>query len=62
MTGRFILHCDTENIIVAGKAVKWLQSRPESKDVMISQGEGENEIIMFAKRLKSSIVVRQVKP
>ena len=62
MTGRFIFECETENLIVAGKAVKWLQARPESKNVMISQGEGDSEIIMFAKRLKKSIRVQQVKP
>jgi hypothetical protein len=62
MIGRFIFECDTENLIVAGKAVKWLQERPDSKDVMISQGEGDNTVMMFAKRLKRSIRVQQVKP
>lgn len=62
MIGRFIFECETENLIVAGKAIKLLQARPESKHVMLSQGEGDSEIIMFAKRLKKSIRVQQVKP
>jgi len=62
MIGRFIFECETENLIVAGKAVKWLQARPESKEVLISQGEGDDTVMMFAKRLKKSIRVQQVKP
>jgi hypothetical protein len=62
MIGKFIFICDLENVIVAGKAVKWLHERPDSKEVMISQGEGDAAVMMFAKRLKRSIRVQQVKP
>lgn len=62
MIGKFIFICDLENVIVAGKAVKWLQARPDDKEVMISQGEGDDTVMMFAKRLKRSIRVQQVKP
>lgn len=62
MIGRFIFLCEPENFIVAGKAIKLLQNRPASKDVWISQGEGDNEVSMYAKRLKGSIRVQQVKP
>jgi hypothetical protein len=60
--GRFIFECSLENIVIAGKAVTWLQGRPDSKEVMISQGEGDDVVMMFAKRLKKSIRVQQVKP
>jgi uncharacterized Rossmann fold enzyme len=60
--GKFIFICDLENVIVAGKAVKWLHERPDSKEVMISQGDGDATVMMFAKRLKRSIRVQQVKP
>ena len=62
MIGRFIFLCDLDNIIVAGKAVKALVNHPESKDIVISQGEGDSEIRMYAKRLKKSFSVRQIKP
>lgn len=62
MIGRFIFECETENLIAAGKAVKWLQERPDSKEVMITQAEGDEGVMMFAKRLKKSIRVQQVKP
>jgi hypothetical protein len=59
--GRFIFVCDPQNFIVAGKAVKALQERG-SKDIMIAQGEGVAEVKMYARRLKKSIRVQQVKP
>jgi hypothetical protein len=62
MIGRFIFECETENLNVAGKAVQWLQEFPDSNEVVISQGEGDATVWMFAKRLKKSIRVQQVRP
>ena len=60
--GKFIFECEFDNIIVAGKAVKALEKYPDCKDIVISQGEGDDEIRMYARRLKRSISVKQVSP
>jgi len=62
MIGRFIFECDPDNLIVANKAARALLNRPGERDVMIMQGDGDDEVMMFAKRLKKSIRVQQVKP
>jgi len=60
--GKFIFICDTENFLAAGRAAEALESHPDSKEMMSAFGDGPGQIIMFAKRLKRSIRVQQVKP
>lgn len=62
MIGRFIFLCDTEYFDVACDAAKYLLENPEHKDVATTQTGGAQDVMMFAKRLKKSISVRQVKP
>jgi len=62
MFGKFIFECDLDNVIVAGKAVRALAKHPDSKDIIISQGDGDSEIRMYARRLKRSVSVKQIKP
>jgi hypothetical protein len=64
MIGHFIFLCDTEYFEVACDAAKYLLENPGQKDVATSQsdGDGGNLVMMFAKRLKKSIRVQQVKP
>lgn len=62
MFGKFIFHCDLDNIILAKKAVQALEKYPDSKDILISAGEGRDEVQMYARRAKRSISVKQVKP
>lgn len=64
MIGRFIFLCDTDHFDVACDAAKYLLDNPEHKDVAATQtdGDGGNGVTMFAKRLKGSISVRQVRP
>lgn len=64
MIGRFIFLCDTEHFDVACDAAIYLLENPEHKDAVTSQtdGNGNSRVAMFAKRLKKSISVRQVKP
>lgn len=64
MIGRFIFHCDPEHFDVAEDAAKYLMENPEHRDVVTSQtdGDGKIQVAMFAKRLKKSITVRQVRP
>lgn len=64
MIGRFILLCDTEHFDCAKEAVQFLLENPEHKETMYSQtdGNGTISVMMFAKRLKKSISVRQVRP
>ena len=64
MIGRFIFLCDTELFDVACESAKYLLENPEHKDVFTTQtdGDGKSGVTMFAKRLKKSISVRQVRP
>jgi hypothetical protein len=64
MIGRFIFECDTELFDVACDAAKCLLDMPSEKAVATSQtdGEGNNEVLMVATRLKKSIRVRQARP
>lgn len=63
MIGRFIFLCDTEHFDVAYDAARYLLENPEHKEVATtSKTDGNPDVMMFAKRLKKSISVRQVKP
>jgi hypothetical protein len=64
MIGRFILHCDTEYFDLAKEAVEFLMENPQHRETMYSQtdGSGGIDVQVFAKRLKGSITVRQVRP
>lgn len=62
MFGKFIFQCDLDNIILAKKAVQALARHPDSKDIIISAGEGGDEVAMYARRLKRSVSVKQIKP
>lgn len=64
MIGRFIILCDPEHFDAARDAVVALQEHPNEREIMISvvYGPKDFEVRMFAKRLKKSISVRQVKP
>ncbi len=62
---RCILHCDDENLILASRAVQYMLQKPEKRDALLIYGvdeNAENRIEMYAKRLKKSIRVQQVKP
>ena len=65
MIGRFILLCDTEHFDVARDAAVYLMEHPEHSSVVTSQTDGNGgpaKVSMFAKRLKKSITVRQIRP
>lgn len=63
MIGRFIIECDPEHFDVARDAAQYLLDNPEHKDVATSSLEGgEVKVMMFAKRLKKSIRIRQTRP
>lgn len=64
MIGRFIIECDPEHFDVACEAAKFLFENPRETNSMTSQtdGDGGNEVRMFAKRLKKSIHIKQVHP
>lgn len=64
MIGRFIFECDTEHFDVACDAAKCLLDMPSEKSVAtsVTDGDGNNAVMMFATRLKKSIRVRQVRP
>jgi hypothetical protein len=62
MIGRFIFLCDTEHFDVAFDAAKYLLENPEHKDAVTSHRSGVRDVAMYAKRLKKSISVRQVRP
>jgi hypothetical protein len=57
---RIIFEGDPSNLILAGRAVKWLMDRPESKDALLAYGDKE-EVVLFAKRNKASISIYQQK-
>lgn len=56
---RAILLCDDEHLILASRAVQFMVKNPERRDAYLAYGD---KIEMYAKRLKASITVRQVKP
>jgi hypothetical protein len=56
---RIIIECVPENLVVAGRAARWLLDRPNHKDAIVAYGEGKNEVAFYVKRNKSSISVRQ---
>lgn len=64
MIGRFIFECNTDHFDVACDAAKALLDMPGEKSVATSasDADGGNAVMMFATRLKKSILVRQVKP
>lgn len=64
MIGRFIFLCDPEHFALACDAAEYLLENPEHKDAVTSQTDGTGKPLaaMFAKRLKKSISVRQVRP
>lgn len=63
MFGKFIFECDEDNIVLAMRAAKNLINRPSERECLVSFGETSRvEVEMFARRLKRSISVKQVKP
>lgn len=56
--GKFIFECDEENIVLAGKAAKHLLRDPSKSDCWMAYGDDE-QIEMYARRLKRSISVKQ---
>ena len=60
--GKFIFECDEDNIIHAMRAAKNLISRAGERECFVCFGEQRVEVEMFARRLKRSISVKQVKP
>ena len=56
---RMIIECFPKNIILAGKAAKWLLEHPYQKDAIVAYGEGEREISFYVRRNKASILIRQ---
>lgn len=63
MFGKFIFECDEDNIVLAMRAAKNLINRPGERECLILFGEtARTEVEMFARRLKRSISVKQVKP
>jgi hypothetical protein len=61
MINRFILECDTKFFVDAAHAAEQLLESTE-KQMMIAAHYDGIEVFMFAKRLKRSIRVQQVKP
>lgn len=61
MIGRFIFICDHENLICANRAAVSLLKQPAERELMVAYGDNQ-KVWMFAKRLKKSIRVQQVKP
>ena len=63
MFGKFIFECDEDNIALAMRAAKNLINRPHDRECLVSFGEtNRTEVEMFARKLKRSISVKQVRP
>jgi hypothetical protein len=62
MIGRYIFICDPLFLRFAEEAAIDLQNQPDEKSAYVFGNMGDVSISMFAKRLKRSIRVQQVKP
>jgi hypothetical protein len=60
--GRFIIECDPEHLDVAKRAIVFLQVHTEQNEVLSTSHGMDKDVQMFAKRMKRSISVRQVRP
>jgi hypothetical protein len=57
---KFILVCEADNLILAGRAAKFLLTRPDYVgDAVLAYGEGTQQVVFYARRNKASITVRQ---
>lgn len=51
---------ETEDFVLAARAVRWLEERPAQKDAILVYGEGDGARKLYVRRNKSSITVSAV--
>ncbi len=58
MTDVIFRNVPSDDMILAVRAMRWLQERPDRNDALVAYDEGTNEKTFYVVRRKSSIVVR----
>ncbi len=48
----------SDDMILAVRAMRWLQERPDNNDAILIYGEGTNQKTFYVVRRKASIIVR----